>query len=119
MQSPDAGVSREMTREELLAEIADLRRQLAAAERERDQAHDNWERALDKIADLEAKLAAAEHQLSKAAYEIPCAGPIYHRIRVLRRRHAETVATLERERDEARGKLEKIAKLYWIAAGGE
>jgi multidrug efflux pump subunit AcrA (membrane-fusion protein) len=43
---------------------------------------------------------AARHALADAAREINCAGPVAHRIRVLRQEHAQTVAQLTRERDD-------------------
>lgn len=45
--------------------------------------------------------------LGKAAQEIHCAGPVDHRIRVLRREHAALVERLTRERDEARADWER------------
>ena len=44
---------------------------------------------LDVIAQLEAELTDKNKQLSDAAFEIHCAGTIAHRIRILKKEHAE------------------------------
>lgn len=60
---------------------------------------------------IERELAEAQQALSEAAREIHCAGPVAHRIRVFKKETSEHIAKVERERDEARGRLDKIAKL--------
>lgn len=61
---------------------------------------------LDLLNGLEAALADAKNELSKAAMEINCAGPIDHRIRVLKREHAETLVASQAENKELTNSIE-------------
>ena len=76
-------------------------------------------------AELRASLRASREQvatlqeaLAEAAREIPCAGPVAHRIRVLRQEHAATVARLTEENDRLRS-LEALHAKQADAANGE
>lgn len=62
---------------------------------------------LDLLNGLEAALADAKNELSKAAMEINCAGPIDHRIRVLKKEHAESLVASQAGAKILRELLEK------------
>ena len=50
-----------------------------------------------EIAELRRQLAEARIALSEAANEINCAGPVAHRIRILKKEHAEALAEAQQE----------------------
>lgn len=52
---------------------------------------------------LTAEIRHLRRLLAEAASEIHCAGPVAHRIRVLKREHGERVERLERQLAETRG----------------
>lgn len=57
---------------------------------------------LEELAAREARIAELEQALADAAQEIPCAGPVAHRIRVLKDEHAARLAALEAELVQSR-----------------
>ena len=49
-------------------------------------------------------------RLAEAAQEINCAGPVAHRIRVLKREHADALASMKAERDGLRTLVQDVAR---------
>jgi hypothetical protein len=57
------------------------------------------EQMADELLRLRERISELEQALSEAAMEINCAGPVAHRIRVLREGFREKIEQLEKERD--------------------
>lgn len=70
----------------------------------------------EENARLTSEVERVKLLLGRAAQEINCAGPVDHRIRVMRREHSELVDRLTRERDEARAKLARCVEKLGEAA---
>ena len=56
-----------------------------------------------RITALEEELKKSQSELAEAAREIICAGPVSHRIRVLKREHEEELKAAQAEIDRLRG----------------
>jgi hypothetical protein len=102
---------------ELITENESLRSQLAESQQQVSDNHKEIDRLRIVIRDRKAereRLQAAERQLWEASQEINCAGPIAHRVRILKKEHAEQLAECERrvvdlqsENTELRTQLER------------
>jgi chromosome segregation ATPase len=70
----------------------------------------------DALSELVRRLTETQQALAEAATEINCAGPVAHRIRIMKREHGERVEEMERrlteaeqERDRLRGRIVKAS----------
>src|ERR1051325_3460605 len=68
------------------------------------------EHLLSLLAEKEAEVRKLQQALADAAREIHCAGPVAHRIRVLKRQHGEEGERLEAARDHYCTECEALLK---------
>jgi hypothetical protein len=86
-----------------------------------------WDAAQAALQQAQQRTREVQLALSEAASEINCAGPVAHRIRVLKQEYTETVMKLEAEVRAGRQEGERpnieaaaeVAFTYGMAKGGE